>query len=219
MEEEKTEGLLLQAIPILGNQKIIKVLTSHEGLVSLIVKSKTLLPFTTPFLIAEWVFTKGKKEIHSLKDATLLNDLSFLKKDYPTISTAGQIAQNLLKSQFPEKKGGGLYPLILAYLQKLPQFTSKETLLASFRLKLLMHDGLLSLQNECSYCGATASFLNKGESCCKTHTMIDSIHFSPSEWETLHLLTFARKFHPLQNITLGEGLQGRIEQLFNASFG
>lgn len=214
MEEKKTEGLLLQTIPYLSNQKILKVLTSDAGLITLMAKKKSLQPFTQPFLIAEWVYTIGKGEIHTLKDASLCLDLSELRVSYPVISAAGLIAQDLLKSQCPEKNGRGPYALTVAFFQKLPQSASLEAMIASFRLKLLMHDGLLGLQNECVHCGASSSSLDEGGSYCQIHRSIHSISFSVSEWELLHLLTFVRQFQPIQNIKMEHSLQNKIEQLF-----
>lgn len=185
MHEKKIEGLLLQTIPYLGNQKILKVLTPEEGLLTLMSKKKSLEPLTQPFLIAEWVYRRGKGEIHSLVDATLLNDLADLRKDYTILATAGQIAQDLLKTQWPEKPGSGPYLLATSFLQKIS--LNPETLLASFRLKLLLHDGHI------------------GE---ETHP------FSQQEQEIVHQLTIARQFSFLQNLKIEKSLQEKIEKLF-----
>jgi DNA repair protein RecO len=214
MEEKKTEGLLLQTIPYLSHQKILKILTSDAGLITLLAKNKSLQPFTQPFLIAEWVYTIGKGEIHTLKDASLCQDLSELRESYSVISAAGLIAQDLLKSQCPEKNGRGPYALAVAYFQKLPKSLSLEAMIASFRLKLLLHDGLLGLQNECVHCGAPALSLDEGGSYCHIHRSPHSTPFSVQEWELLHEITFARQFQSLQNIKIEQSLQKKIEQLF-----
>jgi DNA repair protein RecO len=214
MEEKKTEGLLLQAIPYLSHQKILKVLTSDAGLITLMAKKKSLESFTSPFLIAEWVYTVGKGEIHTLKDASLCHDLSQLRSSYSVISSAGIIAQDLLKSQCPEKNGRGPYALAVAFFQRLAQSRSLEAMIASFRLKLLLHDGHLGLQNECIHCGAPSSFLDSGSSCCPIHQSGYGISFSPLEWELLTSLTFARQFQSIQNIKIDQSLQKKIEQLF-----
>lgn len=214
MEEEKTEGLLLQAIPCLGSQKILKVLTREGGLISLIAKKKSLLPMTNPFLIAEWIYKKGKGEIHHLVDASLSHDFSDLRCDFATIAAAGQIAQDLLRSQYPEKAGSGPYLLTTAYLQKLPHFSSPEILISSFRLKLLMHDGLLALQNECANCGSQATSLLEGESYCTHHATNHSILFLPNEWESLHQLTYARHFQILKEIEIDPLLHEKIKKIF-----
>jgi len=211
--EEKTEGALLHATAYLGAQKILKIFTPDAGLISLIAK-KPMAALSSPFCIAEWVYRKGKKEIHLLTDATLLDDLSDLKQSYTLIEAAGAMAQDLLSSQFPAKKGRGLYALLLAYLKKLPAFPHPHTLAASFRLKLLLHEGLLALQPECAQCGNSASHLADGESVCSSHAGVRSHSFDDEEWVLLQTLAYARQFAPLQALVLTTELQDKIGVLF-----
>jgi len=217
MEEEKTEGLLLQTIPYLGKQKILKIFTPNNGLISLMAKQGIPPSLTTPFLVAEWVYEKGKKELYSLKDTSLLNDLSSLRQDYSILSAAGQIAQDLLSSQFPERKAPLLYALTLSYFQKLTFFSHLETCVASFRLKRLLHEGVLSLQDECINCGKKASRIQRGESVCKDHDQGQSIPFSHEEWAVLSQLVFARQFSALQDLSLTAALQKKIEFMIQIS--
>lgn len=212
MTEQKTPGLLLQAIPYLGRQRILKVFTPENGLVSLFAKASISSAFSAPFCIAEWVYKKGTKEIHSLKDASLIDSLLELKKDYTTLSAAGSIAQDLLRSQLPGKKGTGLYELALACFKKLPAFSKPEILAASFRIKLLLHEGLLSLQNECARCGHPAFHLHQGESYCLSHALFPGHTFSLNEWESLQVLAYSRQFSQLQSLLTAPLSQ--IEQLF-----
>ncbi len=169
--EEKSPGLLLQSIPYLGQQKILKVLTPEQGLLSLLCKSSRHP--TTPFCIAEWVYRKTQREIYPLIDATLLDSLDPLKESYEVLSAAGSIARDLLQTQLPHKKASELYSLTCAYLKKLPQ--NPPLLAASFRLKLLLHEGLLSPEP-------------------------DPL-FTPEEWEQIAILAFTRQFSRLQEVT------------------
>lgn len=143
MSDEKTVGLLLQTVPYLAGRRIVKVLTSESGLLSFLAPRKISPALTTPFVWAEWVFAKDHREIQRLKDATLLDDLAALKQDYPRLAAAGQIARDLLRSQMPGKPAAELLALALACLRKLPLFIHPHLLAASFRLKLLSHEGLL----------------------------------------------------------------------------
>jgi len=134
----------LQSIPYLGQKKIIRVLSPESGLLSLFVLKRMSPILTTPFLLGEWVYRKGQKEIQQLTDAGLLDDLSALKTNYSHLAIAGLIAQDLLRTQFPGKAAHEPFALALACLRKLPQFCEPATLLAAFRLKLLFLEGLLS---------------------------------------------------------------------------
>lgn len=156
---ETTHGLLLQSIPYLGKKKILKVLAPELGLISLITSKHA----PAPFCIGEWVYKKAQREIFSLQECSILDPLLHLRNDYTTLSAAGFIAQDLLHTQFPNKRAP--YALAYAYLKKLPE--NPAMLAASFRLKLLIHEGLLSPDEEI---------------------------FSAEEWEQVAILAFSREF-------------------------
>jgi DNA repair protein RecO len=144
MTAEKTTGLLFHSIVYLGQKRILKVLTPETGLLSFLAKRAIAPVFTTPFVFAEWVYQKKERELYPLNDASLFDDLSLLKKSYPHLLAAGQIAQDLLRTQLPGKPCPELFTLALACLRKLPLFPDPAPLLSMFRLKLLFLEGLIS---------------------------------------------------------------------------
>ncbi len=198
--EEKSAGVLLQAIPCLGRQKILKVFMPENGLVSLMAKA-AVSALTSPFCIGEWVYKKGQKEIHTLKDGSLLDSLLELRQNFDCLAAAGSMAQDLLLTQLPAKSAPQLYDLFCAYLKKIPFFLKPAILAASFRLKLLQQEGLLSLQTHCCLCASSAFHLHQGESYCSSHAPFPGISFTSDEWETLRLLAFARQFSLFQTLT------------------
>ena len=106
---ERSPGLLLQSIPYLGSHRILKVLTPEHGLISLLAKfaasrKRSWSALTTPFLLAEWVYVRGRTDLFLLKDGSLVDPFLSLKDSYGRLSTAGQMAQDLLKTQMPEKR-------------------------------------------------------------------------------------------------------------------
>ncbi len=180
-----TPGLLLQSIPYLGQKKILKVFSPDQGLISLFAQNTK----HAPFLLAEWVYRKTEKEIHTLQDSTLLDPLLHLRENYNTLIAAGAIAQDLLRTQMPGKRAPELFDLALFYLKKLS--ATPELLVASFRLKLLLHEGLLSEEPHPS--------------------------FSAPEWEQVHTLAFSRKLSTIQN--LAPVPQSKIQLLFEERIG
>lgn len=193
MHETKSHGLLLQSIPYLGKKHILKVFTLEDGLVTLMAKSGH-----APFCIGEWVYHKKRSDIYTLQDTSLIDGLLDLRQNYKTLVAAGSIAQDLLHSQLPCRKNIDLYALATTYFKKLPLFKHPETLVASFRLKLLLHDGLLSLREACTTCGSSACHLFQGESYCLAHGPTPGISFDADEWKTLLVLSFARQFSLLE---------------------
>lgn len=200
MPIEKTQALLLRAIPYLNFQ--IVHLFSPEGLLSLVVKKKELLPYTTPFSLGEWVYKRGKETLHTCVDIAILDTFPSLKTNYSRLSHAGQLAQEILSSQLPEKKESApLYALACVYLQRLEHTKNPEALLASFRMKRLLYDGLLHLSLTCSQCESPTTHLYEGESLCATHAPLFGTRFSSEELETLHTLVCAKQFDPLEKLS------------------
>lgn len=141
--EEKTTGLLLQAIPYLERQKILKVLTAEHGLLTLIGDRKISSILSSPFVFAEWVYKTSSRPMYPLKDGTLLDDLRTIKENFSRLAAAGQIASDLLRTQLPGKNAAEPLVLALACLRKLALFAQPTLLNAAFRLKLLMCEGML----------------------------------------------------------------------------
>lgn len=162
-----TRGLLLQSIPYLGEKKILKIFTPEQGLISLFAQNISLAPFA----LAEWVFRKNEKEIHPLLDTTLIDPLLHLRESYATLLAAGSIAQDLFRTQLPHKGAPQLFDLTLFYLKNLP--LSPDLLSISFRLKLLLHEGLLSDPDPA---------------------------FTPLEWDQVRALAFSRSLAAIQKI-------------------
>lgn len=211
--EEKKQGVVLQAIPYLDKGRILKVFSRESGMVSLMAKKKTL-PSLAPFCIAEFVYKTRQSDLGMLIDASLIDSLVDLRKSYEILTTAGSMAQDLLRSQLPGKASPGLYDLLCSYFKKLPEFHNPDVLSASFQLKLLLHDGLLALADECALCGKPASVLMQGESFCPEHAPFLMLTHSENDWRTLHHLAFARQFSILQNTDLSKSLKEKIRSLF-----
>jgi DNA repair protein RecO (recombination protein O) len=200
--EEKTEGLLLQTVPYLGQSRILKIFSKKEGLITLFTKKKNLNALGSPFCIGEWAYKKGKGDMDLLQDGSLIDPLLDLRKSFAALSAAGSMAQDILTSQLPAQEALALYELLRSYFKKLPQFIHPEILAISFRLKLLLLEGLLSLKNHCAHCRAPANHLCKGESFCASHAPFPSISFTFAEWQQLHCLAFAQKFSLLQELKM-----------------
>lgn len=213
MSEEKTPGLLLQAIPYLGQSKILKLFTPEQGLLSLLVKRTKNSALTSPFCLAEWVYKKGNRDIYSFTDGSLLNGFLDLRDNYAVLSSAGSIAQDLLRTQLPGKRAPELFALSCSLFQQLPRFQHPEILPTLFRLKFLLLEGLISLERICAKCSEPACSLIQGESFCSSHSHGPS--FYPEEWELLHILSSTRSYSLLKELPSLGNLHKKIFDLFN----
>ncbi len=207
---QATEGILLRSTPYMNRKQILTVFTIETGLVSLITSPPNI---PAPFCIGEWVYKKGRKDLHFLRDMTLLNPLMELRQEEASLFTAGRIAQALLRWAGPPDPK--LYQLCKAYFLQIHRFTDPEALLASFRLKLLQHEGLLALNRTCSQCLEPTRALAFGECFCQSHMPPASIPLALEELELFFALSQIGRFSQLQGISIPEEHLKKIELEFS----
>jgi DNA repair protein RecO (recombination protein O) len=152
---EKTEGVVLRSLVYGENARILTLFTREAGLISLIVKGVSgkrvyLLSLCSPFCSGEFIYRKGGSDLYRFQDGTIVDEHISLRREWRYIETAAVLARALLQSQLPGKSAPLLYALFLAYLKQIPQFENRPTLVASFKLKLLLHEGLLAFEQETS---------------------------------------------------------------------
>ncbi len=210
--EEKTEGIILQTVPYLSKGAIVKIF-SPSGLISFFVKhiSTKKRSYLMPLSQIEIVYRK-KEGLYLALDLSLVNHNLELRHSFECMDAAGKMVKALITSQMQEKSAPDLYLLLDVYLKKLPSFQSPGTLLDSFLLKLLIHEGLLHLSPLCTTCSSEALFLSDGESHCQSHAQIGAHSFTATEFSSLLILTFSRRFSELSQIP---PLSSKVQKLFS----
>ena len=219
MITEKTQGITLQSIPYKDRQRIISVFTKDQGIISLIIKGLSekkpaYLSLTTPFCLAEIIYRKGRSDIYFLQDASIIDENLLLRKDLSYIKSAYLMAKAILDSQLPHKQATSLYQLLNTYLKKIPSMTSQDSLVISFLLKLLKHEGLIHLNKKCNLCDKIAAIIHRGESLCMHHAAIKSHIFSYDEFIVLEKLAQVQSFSEIDRINNIPNLQEKILNLF-----
>ena len=221
MQEEKTEGIVLRSQDYNERHRII-TLFSPLGLISLIVKNISrknarLLILTTPFSHGEYLYSQGRSDLFKYHDGSLLDDHLGLRQNLKSLQAAGALANAILTSQMAGKPAPALFTLYKSYHKQVCSFDDPAPLVASFTLKLLKHEGLLSLSSDCAKCEIiSAHFLHQGESFCSQHAESDAMAFSSSEWEMLLALESARQFSDLRKCCISAPLEQKIQALFQS---
>lgn len=219
--EEKTEGIVLKAIPFKENDRILSLFTPDQGVMSLYVrglskKKPALVNLTTPLCRGEYLFRKGRSDLYRFIDGTILDLHLPLRRSYCHLEYAGKMLQAILKSQMPGKSAKNLYHLLASYLKKLSEASFPETLWASFALKLLKYEGLLAVDEICLSCKENvASHISEGESRCEKCTTSMGFSFSNLDWKTLQVLSHVRSFDPLLKLELPSSLIRAVDALFS----
>ncbi|QVL58110.1 MAG: DNA repair protein RecO [Simkaniaceae bacterium] len=224
MNDEKTEGIVLKAVPFKENDRILSLFTPDQGVMSLYVrglsrKNPSLVNLATPLCRAEFLFRKGRSDLHRFIDGSIIDLHLPMRRSYRHLEYAGKMLQAILKSQMPGKGAEGLYYLLSSYLKKLPDSPLPETLWTSFELKLLKYEGLLAIHDTCLSCGKEkASHISEGESRCEKCCHPMSLPFSDLDWKTLLVLSHARTFAPFINLELSPSFIQAIESIFISQF-
>ncbi len=222
MTDKRVEGVVLRTTSYRENDRILTVLTPDRGMISLYVRglSKSrpaILNLTTPLCRAEFIFKKGKTDLYRFLDGTIIDLHLSLRCSYRHLMVAGKILQAILKTQMPGKDSYALYLLLISFLKKLPEAIEPETFWATFQLKLLKHEGLLEISENCLSCiSAPAMQIIDGESRCSQCGGELEFPFKGKEWKTLCNLFDARSFIPLLALKLSPSLTSGIDACFRS---
>jgi DNA repair protein RecO (recombination protein O) len=216
---EKTEGITLQSIPYKERERIVTIFTKENGIISVIVKNLSskkpkFFSLNSPFCLADFIYKTGRSNIHFLKEVTVLNEHLFLRKDLEFINNAYLMSKAILDSQMPNKKAPALYFLLKGYLKKIPKIKSQKSLLVSFLLKVLLHEGVLNINEKCNLCENKASSIHQGECICPHHSSNYSHNFSLEEFESLKSLAHIKSFLKIEEIKIEETLKEKTLILF-----
>ncbi|MGL5263691.1 MAG: DNA repair protein RecO [Candidatus Rhabdochlamydia sp.] len=219
MEYEKTEGIVLRSLPYQDKNRIITVFTDCYGVLQLIIKGISAkrtdkLALSSLLCQGEYLFYRGKSSLMHFVDGSILSEHLQLRTKLQHIQAAASLSQIILTSQLPHKPAPKVYQFFYKCLKAIPSFKDPAPLINSFCIKLLKQEGLLILQPFCSLCEKEAIALYRGESFCNSHAPKFSFKFSQEEWATLLILAYATTFSQLQDLTLSENLQQKINQLF-----
>lgn len=220
MEEKKQEGIVLEKLDYKESSRIIKVFTRDEGVIHLIIPkigkgSSKYLNLTTPLCLGEFTYQIKNSSLYRFIDGAILTLYPALRQSYRHLCAAGSILHALSRSQMQGKPAPLLYQLLSCYLAHLPKTPSPEVLTGSFLLKLLRHDGLLSLSPHCSLCRkkGSAVFI-RGDSFCQDCEGKRNPPRPSLDWELLALLGGTKEFTYLDSLSISQEMLAHIETLF-----
>ncbi len=191
MQTYLSSGIILHAFDFRDFDQIVTVFTENEGLVKFIVKKGNLLKKglkSSPLTKGEFLYTIGKSELYPLQEISIKEHYLDLRKNYTHLNVACECLKSILETQMLHKPAPALYTLLNAYLGKITSFSNFNALEASFRLKILMHEGILDLSS-------------------------DSV-FSSEEMFTLQELVSASSFASLDALSVSNDLNLKIKHFF-----
>lgn len=150
MEKLHTQGLITHALTFKEYDRIITLFTPNDGLIKVVIKGafsqkQSQGATTTPLTRIELNCVRRQSELYSGSDIEVVDSNFALRSNLKTLESACDMLQTVTATQQPGKAAPDLYKLLGVYLQRLPQAEYPSTVAASFKLKLLRHEGLLEL--------------------------------------------------------------------------
>ena len=222
MTASKEEGIVLKATDYQESSRIVSLFTKSSGIISLIVKrlckkKTTLINLTSPLCRAEFIYRKSKSSLYLFLDGSILDLHLPLRKSYLYLTTASKLLKMISISQLPEKPAPHLYHLLSLSLKNMPLFSDPLALYSAFQLKLLKHEGLLSIDTMCNRCKKKPpKYLSQGEGLCAQCGQAGGISFTEEEWQIVYQLLSARSFKALTALKPSTLLQKSIETCFQS---
>jgi DNA repair protein RecO (recombination protein O) len=211
-------------IPFRDRDDIFFIFTSHAGLIKVLYrrgysKYQGKLGLCTPLTKVEVIYREKKGEIFSCVEMACLDSFSVLRQRLLFLEVACDLLQVILASQFVGKPAPQLYALLCFYLKKIPQMVNPWILAASFRLKLLRHDGLIALPFTCCECRQVLqneAFIRESEGWCIKHKPHGSGHWELSELQTFYQLAICQSYQEICVSDVSLSLQNKIAHFFDS---
>jgi len=145
---EMASGLVLRTRPLTETSLIVHWLTPNFGRVATVAKGarRSKSPFRGKldlFYLADFTLSRSRRsELHTLREVSLLETHSFLRRGLEALQQASYCAALLEQTTETETPLPAVYKLMTELLQTLPQHPVQPQTVLAFELKLLSELGL-----------------------------------------------------------------------------
>jgi len=212
--EIETEGIIVHSVPLREDGVLVSVFTPHHGLVKLtrnVGRKYSPLPLT----LIECVYRQTHRELCACIEWRVLNHYVALRDDLQKIRGACDMLRAIRDSQWIGKPAPHLYFLLLDYLHNIVMGGQPDNLSLSFRLKLLLHEGLLHFPLICSVCGEKeVTHVCKGQGRCLSHAIPGSFLLTQEASTLLERMALSRSYKELNSLVGVEEMRSQVEELF-----
>ncbi|MDP1880939.1 MAG: DNA repair protein RecO [Parachlamydiaceae bacterium] len=220
---QKTEGIILHQIPFQNYDNILTLFTQDAGIIKILDKGgrskrKGSLGISLPLTKVEVVYIEKKSEIFSCKEIYLLDSYHFLRNELAHIAVGCDLLKTIQVSQFLNKPATSLYQLLSTYINHIPTISNPWILSASFKLKLLRHDGLSPFPLICSQCQSSifdAAFNIDSNWICCLPLLLQGTTWSQEEIVLLYQLALCQNFKELSSYSITPEFQQKVTIFFD----
>lgn len=217
-----TEGIILRVIPFQDYHQIVSIFTPEAGLIKVLHKGsrtqrKSGKSLCMPLTKVEVSYREKKGEIFGCHELNCLEIFPDLRKELCFLEAGCDLLQVILDSQLMGKEAPLLYALLYAYLKKIPHTANPWLLAASFRLKLLKHDGLICFPFTCAECGdvlQNEAYLRDSEGWCGIHRPKGCTGWNLAELQTVYRLAESQSYKEISLLEISSSLLAKITLFF-----
>lgn len=219
-----TEGVILKVIPFGDHDQIISLFTRDAGIIKVMgcgKKNGRAKELYSPLMVAEVAYVEKSSEIYRSSDFAIIDYHHELRKSLKHLKAGCDLIQAIAYTQQIGSHASALYHLLRYFLNKIPSLSNPDPIPSSFRLKLLLHEGVFTVPLVCGMCGKhldKAAFLNGSEWYCEDHRGFRNVEFSSEDIDLLYLLTCSQSFQTIASCPLSSLLIKKIADFFNESF-
>lgn len=214
------EAIVLNTIPFQDSHQISTLFTREMGLCKAIgsfsrLPKNALFGSLTPLNHIEVMFRPSKSDLLKIESASILNPCAPIRKDYDLLHHACCMLNSLMKFQLPHKPAPILFELLKSYLSLIADAKSPAAISASFQLKLLRHEGLISVTDQCKMCGDTPKEISieDGRTICAAHTPLEK-RLTEDETAYFYALSLATSIKLLKEIEIPATLPSKVATIF-----
>lgn len=217
---KRITGIVLNAIPYQDYHLIATVFTEEEGICKFFChyarsKKSPYMGCFEPMQLVEVEYHPTHHELEKIISASPVRTFPNLRHSYAHLNCGMKILKTILSALPIRKPAPLLYKLTLVFFEMLSSSPYPESLLASFQLKILRHEGILHMSPNCLACHQEIKigvFL-EGVFQCAQH----SKGVSFSEEETQLLLSLALLIEPpiLKSISAPTELLQWVDNYFS----
>jgi DNA repair protein RecO (recombination protein O) len=214
----QTEGIVLKTIPIRDHEQMVTLFTPDAGLVKIIHRERGRA-LCRPLTRVELQYKEKRGEIFSSYGIQVIDVFSALSQELSYIESSCDCIHAILTSQCMGKGAPLLYQLFYYYLKRMADAADPWVLAASFRLKLLRHEGIASFPFVCAVCQEVcidSAYVFGCEVWCKKDAPRHAILWEKEELESCYLLANSQNFHEIRGETISKENLKKISLFFTA---
>lgn len=193
MGPQCTEGVILHAVSYQNYDQILTLFTPEKGILKIFCKKgKKQWQRHTPLTKVEVTYREKKTEICACEEIRSVDSYLSLRKQFEHLEAACELLQTIYHSQWVGKAAPLIYHLMIYYLDKTPQVVDPKLLVASFKLKVLKHEGVLNFNLDSWQFG----------------------QFSEFERDLIRVLAYSQSFVQLTQLVLPADFKEKINTFF-----